>query len=286
MANAHQLIDCFNDTMHRIQTDPFLRAETMKSKADTVVYPVFWDNNQAAYFAKWLYFDSCDVEVVADTTFSAARKYLRNRNERERVAVLNFANPHYAGGGVEHGAMAQEECLCRSSNLYPCLFAPCAQAEYYQFHRNRADHLFTDRVVYTPDVVVFKDDQPVPQLLPREQWFQVDVLTCAAPYLGEPVHISPSDLKALFKSRIREICRVAMEHQVTTVVLGAFGCGAFRNPPELVARAFRDVLQEDLFRHSFSKVVLPLKVMEGPTIIIMCFPRCLGRSKDRNHIIR
>lgn len=126
MANAHQLIDCFNDTMHRIQTDPFLRAETMKSKADTVVYPVFWDNNQAAYFAKWLYFDSCDVEVVADTTFSAARKYLRNGNEKKRVAVLNFANPHYAGGGVEHGAMAQEECLCRSSNLYPCLFAPCA----------------------------------------------------------------------------------------------------------------------------------------------------------------
>ena len=132
------------------------------------------------------------MEVVADTTFSAARKYLRNGNEKKRVAVLNFANPHYAGGGVEHGAMAQEECLCRSSNLYPCLFAPCAQAEYYQFHRNRADHLFTDRVVYTPDVVVFKDDQPVPQLLPREQWFRVDVLTCAAPYLGEPVHITPA----------------------------------------------------------------------------------------------
>ena len=201
MANVHQLIDCFNDTMHRIQTDPFLRAETMKSKAETVVYPVFWDNNQAAYFAKWHYFDSCDVEVVADTTFSAARKYLRNGNEQKRVAVLNFANPHYAGGGVEHGAMAQEECLCRSSNLYPCLFASVAQTGYYQFHRNRADHLFTDRVVYTPDVVVFKDDQPVPQLLPRAQWFRVDVLTCAAPYLGEPVHISPSDLKALFKSQ-------------------------------------------------------------------------------------
>ena len=49
MAHAQQLIDCFNDTMHRIQTDPFLRAETMKSKADTAVYPVFWDNNQADY---------------------------------------------------------------------------------------------------------------------------------------------------------------------------------------------------------------------------------------------
>lgn len=96
----------------------------MKSKADTVVYPVFWENNQAAYFAKWLYFDSCDVEVVADTTFSAARKYLRNGNEQKRVAVLNFANPHYAGGGVEHGAMAQEECcavvvICIHAFLHP-----------------------------------------------------------------------------------------------------------------------------------------------------------------------
>ena len=89
----------------------------------------------------------------------------------------------------------------------------------------------------------------------------MDVLTCAAPYLGEPVHISPSVfLKALFKSRIREICRVAMEHQVTTVVFGAFGCGAFRNPPELVARAFREVLQEELYKTQFFlKVVFCIK---------------------------
>lgn len=279
MANVRQLIDCFNDTMHQIQTDPFLRAETMKSKADTVVYPVFWNNNQAAYYDKWLYFDKPDVEVVADTTFSAARKYLQNENIREHVAVLNFANPHYAGGGVEHGAMAQEECLCRSSNLYPCLFASCAQAAYYQYHRNRPDHLFTDRVVYTPNVVVFKDDQPVPQLLPREQWFRVDVLTCAAPYFGEPVHISPSDLKALFKSRIREICRVAMEHQVTVLVLGAFGCGAFRNPPELVAKSFREVLQEDLYKHSFSKVVFAIKSNGRPDDNYNVFVQVLGQER-------
>ena len=188
--------------------------------------------------------------------------------------MLIFANPHYAGGGVEHGAMAQEECLCRSSNLYPCLFAPCAQAEYYQFHRNRVDHLFTDRVVYTPDVVVFKDDQPVPQLLPREQWFQVDVLTCAASYLGEPVHISPSDLKALFKSRIREICRVAMEHQVTTPSAAVLFAIRRNWWPGLFVIFCKRIFLDTVFQKSF----LPLKVMEGPTIIIMCFPRCLGRS--------
>lgn len=133
MANVRQLIDCFNDTMHRIQTDPFLCSETMKSKADTVVYPVFWDNNQAAYFAKWLYFDSCDVEVVADTTFSAARKYLRNGNVREQVAVLNFANPHYAGGGVEHGAMAQEECLAAVVIYIPAFSHPVPRRSIINF---------------------------------------------------------------------------------------------------------------------------------------------------------
>ena len=277
MPSVRQLIDCFNDTMHRIQADPFLCSETEKSKADTVVYPVFWDRNQAAYYAKWLYFDSSVIDVVADTTSSAAQKCLKE-SPSAHIAVLNFANPHYAGGGVEHGAMAQEECLCRSSNLYPCLFAPVAQMEYYQYHRSRPDHLFTDRVVYTPEVVVFKDDQPVPQLLPRKQWFRMDVLTCAAPYLGEPVCITQVELKNLFKSRIREICRVAMEHQVTVLVLGAFGCGAFCNPPELVAHAFREVLQEDPYRHGFSKVVFAIKSNGRPDDNYHVFVQVLGQQ--------
>lgn len=264
MADSKLLIECFEDTMYRIRTDPFLSAETEKSKERTAVYPVFWNENQGVYNDKWLYFDTRDVEVVADTTFSAARKYLLNGNEREHVAVLNFANPHYAGGGVEIGAMAQEECLCRSSNLYPCLFASVAQTEYYQYHRKRTDHLFTDRVVYTPDVVVFKDDQPVPQLLPREQWFRVDVLTCAAPYLGEPLNITRDALKTLFKSRIHEICRVAMEHRVSVLILGAFGCGAFQNPPQLVAEAFQEVLQEEQYKRGFSKVIFAIKSNGSP----------------------
>ena len=106
----------------------------------------------------------------------------------------------------------------------------------------------------------------------------MDVLTCAAPYLSEPVHITPSDLKALFKSRIREICRVAMEHQVTTIVLGAFGCGAFRNPPELVAQAFHEVLHEELYKHSFSKVVFAIKSNGRPDDNYNVFSKVLGQE--------
>ena len=77
MANVHQLIDCFNDTMHWIQTDPFLRAETMKSKADTVVYPVFWDNNQAAYFAKFA------------NKFGAACRWFKSIDRRKNTEHTN-----------------------------------------------------------------------------------------------------------------------------------------------------------------------------------------------------
>ena len=71
---------------------------------------------------------------------------------------------------------------------------------------------------------------------------------------------------------------MAMEHQVTAVVLGAFGCGAFRNPPELVARAFREVLQEDLFRHSFSKVVFAIKSNGRPDDNYNVFSKVLGQE--------
>ena len=45
--------------------------------------------------------------MVEDSSFSAAKKYL----PYGKVAVLNFANPENPGGGVQNGAMAQEECI-------------------------------------------------------------------------------------------------------------------------------------------------------------------------------
>lgn len=93
------------------------------------------------------------VIVEENTTFAAAMKYSGGK----RTAVLNFANPMMPGGGVRYGAMAQEECLCRSSTLYMCLTSANA-AEYYEFHRRHSDLLFSDRLIYSQDITVFKDD--------------------------------------------------------------------------------------------------------------------------------
>lgn len=193
--------------------------------------------------------------VCEGTTLNMAKMY----GMMDKVAVLNFANPVNPGGGVTVGAMAQEECLCRSSNLYKCISHQNVYGEYYAYHQRRGDHLYSDRLIYTENVVVFKNDDPVPSLLPKKQWFQVDVITCAAPYLQKGVYVEALSLLYLFKSRIKNIFEAAREHKVKVIVLGAFGCGAFHNPPEIVAEAFRQVIQEENYLNSFKTIVFAIK---------------------------
>ena len=113
--------------------------------------------------------------------------------------------------------------------------------------------------VYTPDVCVFKSDINFPELLPRDKWWKVNILTCAAPNLRErpsntmnphagykPAKVTPTELESLLTSRIRRIFEVALANENEVLILGAFGCGAFRNPPEIVARVFYNVMQDFL----------------------------------------
>ena len=76
-------------------------------------------------------------------------------------------------------------------------------------------------------------------------YFEIDFFTCAAPFFSGSGYIIPNgDLKYILMRRIRNIFEVAIENYVDILVLGAFGCGAFHNPPEVVADAFRECLLE------------------------------------------
>lgn len=199
--------------------------------------------------------ENATIKVISGTTFDTAKRYCTIG----KVAVLNFANPVNPGGGVQRGAMAQEECLCRSSNLYTCISDPNVFDEYYGYHRNCNSDFFTDRLIYTKNVTVFKDDSSVPQMLPQNEWFDVDVITCAAPYLGNRNNTDKAALKALFKNRIKNIFETALYNDVAVMILGAFGCGAFKNPPDLVASAFHEVIMENTYDKFFRKIVFAIK---------------------------
>ena len=175
----------------------------------------------------------------------------------KKVCVLNFASATNPGGGVIKGSSAQEEAICRCSTLYPNLKAERVWEKFYAPHRRARDPLHNDDCIYTPGVVVFKSDVDYPQLLPEEKWYPVNVLTCAAPNLRErpsnemnagdvdaAAHISREDLQALHEKRMRRVLEIAWAKGNEVVILGAFGCGAFRNPPAVVAQAMKTVVQE------------------------------------------
>ena len=92
--------------------------------------------------------------------------------------------------------------------------------------------------------------------MPETQWCSVDVLTCAAPNLraipnnamnpgtGAPVKVSDRELLELHKKWARHMLAAAAVNGAEILVLGAFGCGAFQNKPEVVARAYRETIDE------------------------------------------
>lgn len=170
------------------------------------------------------------VTLSPKTTFEAAKDY---SNKQLKIAVLNFANAKYPGGGCLNGARAQEESLCRSSTLYECLSSNENYEKFYKKHK--ASGWGTSDIIYTPNVIVLGDDT---SFFSGEDRFMVDVITCAAPNLSgvntKKLKIAKHLPKVLYR-RINRIFKVAMKNSVDVLILGAFGCGVFNNPPELVA---------------------------------------------------
>lgn len=155
------------------------------------------------------------------------------------AAALVFASAKNPGGGVLGGAQAQEESIARSSALYPCLLTA---SEFYSFHRAQRDLRYSDRVIYSPAVPVFRDDKG--NFLDKS--YLTSFLTAAAPNLGAILRNQPeyaSDVPAVLTRRARRVLEVAAAHGHRTVVLGAWGCGVFRNDPSVVADAFAEALQ-------------------------------------------
>ena len=260
-------IEVYQDTRNRVLTDPRLRQETQRAIYNTKIYDKgFVSAKKPCYVA--------NISFQESLTLIAARNLVA---QGKRTAVLNFANPVEPGGGVLRGANAQEEYLCRASNLYFCLIGPQAKPWYDAHNALRDDdwyrHSFltTDRVIWSKGVTVIREDvgyRPGSMAASRQEytddWVKVDVLTCAAPYFsGAGPMLAHSVLEPLLMRRIRNILEVAIENDVQSLVLGAFGCGAFHNPPTVVARAFQNVLQTDRYAHAFEDVVFAVK-RSGP----------------------
>jgi|SRR5215207_4291008 len=174
------------------------------------------------------------VTVTNETSLDAARRLGGD------LACLNFASAKNAGGGFLRGARAQEEDLTRASALYHALRSA---AEFYAFHRAQHDLRYSDRIIYSPGVPVFRDDRGA--LL--EQPYPLSFLTVAAPNAAAIRTSTPElidTVPAAVRSRAARVLDVAAVHGHRRLILGAWGCGVFGNDPALVADAFAGALAD------------------------------------------
>lgn len=190
------------------------------------------------------------VIVSKKKTLEAASAY-----PGKKVAVLNFACPTYPGGGHVGRTHTQEEDLCRQSTLYSCISTAKCMEQFYEPHKALDDNYNAD-MIYTPDVTVFKTHDTVPELMPEDRWFNVDVITMAAPNVSSIRKPLPTfndkEFLDLFTERFKHIVLQAVAHDVDVLILGAFGCGTFGNDPATVAVAAGRVMES--FRKNFDAV--------------------------------
>ncbi|MGW8990217.1 TIGR02452 family protein [Streptomyces zhihengii] len=210
-------------------------------------------------------------EVTGESSTAAARRLATAAPGP--VAVLNFASARNPGGGYLNGAQAQEEALCRASALHTTLL--CAPA-YYAHHREDRSPFYSDRVIASPGVPVFRDDRGA--LL--DEPFLAGFLTSPAPNAGviarnlpEQAHRVPAALAA----RAERVLETAVARGYTRIVLGAWGCGVFRNDPAEVAGAFRGLLgPEGRFGGHFDEVVFAVLDRTAGASTLGAFRRVLA----------
>jgi uncharacterized protein (TIGR02452 family) len=189
-----------------------------------------------------------EFEVTGEGSLEAARRL--HLEGAAGIAVLNFASARNPGGGYLGGAKAQEEDLCRHSLLHPCLLrAP----DYYAAHRASPDLLYSHRVIWSPGVPVHRGTDG--RLLAEP--YGVSFLTSPAPNAGQVLRRDPGAggrIREALYERAARVLGVAAHHGARVLVLGAWGCGVFRNDPREVAGAFHEQLT-GAFAAAFERVV-------------------------------
>lgn len=163
--------------------------------------------------------------------------------------VLNLADDLWPGGCVENGSGAQEESLFRCTNLCATLSLTA---------RPRLYPILDTQLIYSPGVKVLKSSEATGWRLLEPPHDRLAIISC--PGLRWPClapggrRLQPQDVARL-EHKVRLIMRCAFIKSHDVVVLGALGCGAWRNPAPHVAQVFYNVLQEPEFAGQFAQVV-------------------------------
>lgn len=218
-----------------------------------------------------------NVEVTPESTFAAAirgKKYFS-----KKLCVLNFASATQPGGGVLNGRNAQEEVLSRQSTLY---FSIAQMKDFYEHNKKNNDPIGTDYMIYSPNVIILRDDND--KLIDP---VKVSVISSVAVNYGEILEKNKGDLDEYVSNvmvkRCRRILELCIDKGNDVFVLGAFGCGVFKNPPELISEIFKFLIVDEGYGLFFKKIIFAIKIKPDQTTeLIDTFKNAFLPPKPQN----
>ena len=200
------------------------------------------------------------VEVVNDDCMAVGMRLV---DEGYNPAVLNMASRRNPGGSVISGAGAQEETIFRRTNIHPSLYQFASYAEDYGVAKSPLQYPLERNYggAYSPCVTIFRGDEKSGYRLLSEaetrQLAFVSVAAISRPDLTDDGLLMPKIAEST-KTKIRIILRIGLKHGHDSLVLGALGCGAFRNPPHHIAKLFHEVIDEVEFANKYKRLVFAI----------------------------
>lgn len=212
------------------------------------------------------YYDPKELEIIAnhelintgiETEYSIINKptvdtimNFVNSNICGETMCLNFASAKNPGGGFLNGAEAQEESIARASALY---LSQKNAPEFYQNHRNMSSCKYSDAMIYSPSVIFIRNDNGELQDNP----ILCNIITCAAVNAGvvkRNEKYEDEEIKNYMMQRADKLLALANYHKNKVLILGAWGCGVFKNNPYDIGRIFAELLDKK-YRNIFTNVI-------------------------------
>ena len=212
---------------------------------------------------------AAQVEVRGEGTVDAIFRLAQGEPLCPRLGVLNFASAKNPGGGFLNGSMAQEECLAFCSNLYQTQTTG-AGPQYYEINRAKRDPVYTDTMLIG-DVTFFRTGG----FALTEDCVTCPVITAPAVNMGIVLRNGDSAERAkeIMKGRMEKLLALFAKWGCTDLILGAYGCGVFRNDPEDVARSWQELLDQEGWGHFFETVTFSILERPGKSGNIAPFRR-------------
>jgi uncharacterized protein (TIGR02452 family) len=182
------------------------------------------------------------VEVVSDDCLDVA---LKCKDDGYDPVVLNMAYNLKPGGGYMKGFASQEASLFKRTNLVQCL-----DESFYPLNEDS---------LYTPNAYVIRNSDDTMMINPKQMSFiSISPYKCnkSTDYMGTNMLIPK--IANIVYNRIEHIFETAKKFNHDCIILSAFGCGVYTNPPEHIALIFKSVIESNKYNHHFKKIIFAI----------------------------